>query len=315
MFADDLLLFFKASKTQVQRIMLFLNLFGQASGLKVNLEKSNTVCSKNIFVRRRSMLAGVSNIRFAQDLGKYLGVNLNHPQASRAVCMEAVEKIRNRFAGWKGRLLNRAGRLCLIKSVASSLLTYQIFCPKAKAIWEKLGTGLTSRYATLDFASWIRHNLKANEFAASATIWWIWRDRNNDIFNPSEAWTIQKVVVLIRQLCSKLSKALLPSISLTPTAVSVVWMPPSFNTIKINCDISLFEQQGLAGFGCILRDNMGVWVTGCSASIPEDSILRCQLLSIWCSLILACDHGYQDIVCETDCLEAYLLANQNSSAN
>ncbi|XP_029150754.1 uncharacterized protein [Arachis hypogaea] len=43
-FADDLLLFCKASKTQVQQVMHSLNLFCKASGLKVNLDKSKAIC-------------------------------------------------------------------------------------------------------------------------------------------------------------------------------------------------------------------------------------------------------------------------------
>ncbi|MED6149814.1 hypothetical protein PIB30_066234 [Stylosanthes scabra] len=75
--------------------------------MKANLKKSKAVCSKNVSSRRRDLLRGVFNICFANDLGKYLGVNLNHTWPSRVVCMESVEKIRKRLAGWKGRLLNK----------------------------------------------------------------------------------------------------------------------------------------------------------------------------------------------------------------
>nr|XP_025670055.1 uncharacterized protein LOC112769805 [Arachis hypogaea] len=95
-------------------------------GMKVNIDKSKAVCSKSVSNTRRNVLAGVSSIRFANELGKYLGVNINHPRASRTACLEAVEKIKSRLSSWKGRLLNRAGRLCLIKYVATSLPIYQM---------------------------------------------------------------------------------------------------------------------------------------------------------------------------------------------
>ncbi|KAL4390955.1 hypothetical protein AHAS_Ahas03G0196800 [Arachis hypogaea] len=125
-FADDLLLFCKASKTQVHQVMHSLNLFYKALGMKVNIDKSKAVCSKSMSNTRRKVLAGVSSIRFANELGKYLGVNINHPRASRVACLEAVEKIKSRLSSWKGWLLNRVGILCLIKSVTMSLPIYQM---------------------------------------------------------------------------------------------------------------------------------------------------------------------------------------------
>ena len=48
MFADDLLLFCKATKRQVQNVMLVLETFCKASGMKINVEKSKALCSKNV---------------------------------------------------------------------------------------------------------------------------------------------------------------------------------------------------------------------------------------------------------------------------
>ncbi|XP_015970506.1 uncharacterized protein LOC107493982 [Arachis duranensis] len=126
MFADDLLLFCQATKSQVQMVMYYLNIFCKASGMKVNLEKSKAFCSKNVTARRRNIFTSVSSIRFALDLGRYLGVNLNHSRISRASFHSVIEKVRGRLANWKGRLLNKAGRLCLINSVAASIPVYHM---------------------------------------------------------------------------------------------------------------------------------------------------------------------------------------------
>nr|XP_029148804.1 uncharacterized protein LOC114925364 [Arachis hypogaea] len=117
MFADDLLLFCKASKAQVIEVIHCLDLFSRASGLKVNLHKSKAQCSKRVSERRKDVLSGVSNIRFSNDLGKYLGINISHARASRKTAQEIIEKISRKLSSWKGRLLNKAGRLCLVKSV------------------------------------------------------------------------------------------------------------------------------------------------------------------------------------------------------
>ncbi|XP_072061976.1 uncharacterized protein [Arachis hypogaea] len=98
MFADDLLLFCKASKAQVIEVMHCLDLFSRASGLKVNLHKSKAQCSKRVSERRKEVLSGVSNIRFCNDLGKYLGINIGHARASRKMAQEIIEKISRKLS-------------------------------------------------------------------------------------------------------------------------------------------------------------------------------------------------------------------------
>ncbi|XP_052114210.1 uncharacterized protein LOC127745486 [Arachis duranensis] len=144
MFADDLLLFCKARKSQVVCVMHALQSFCRASGMKINLDKSKAMCSKNVNNRRKELFTGVSSIRFTQDLGKYLGVNLHHARVTRAFFNGIVDKIKGRLANWKGRLLNRAGRLCLINSVAASIPTYRMqvslfpsaICDKITSLWK-----------------------------------------------------------------------------------------------------------------------------------------------------------------------------------
>ncbi|QHO26610.1 Receptor-like protein [Arachis hypogaea] len=63
------------------------------------------------------------------------------------------------------------------------------------------------------------------------------------------------------------------------------------------------EAMPLAGFGCIIRDSKGDWISGCSGSIPPWSIIRCELFAAWRGLVLAWDCGLRDIICETDCLD------------
>ncbi|KAL4275940.1 hypothetical protein AHAS_Ahas20G0157400 [Arachis hypogaea] len=54
-------------------------------------------------------------------------------------------------------------------------------CPKTKAIWYSLNLKVYGQQ--LD--CWLRSGMNSNAFLFSATIWWIWRDRNNDVFNPA----------------------------------------------------------------------------------------------------------------------------------
>ncbi|XP_057734040.1 uncharacterized protein LOC130949296 [Arachis stenosperma] len=126
MFTDDLLLFCNASKAQVIEVMHCLDLFSRASGLKVNLHKSKAQCSKRVLEKRKEVLSGVSNIHFCNDLDTYLKINIGHARASRKTAQEVIEKILRKLSSWKGCLLNKAGRLCLVKSVMASILVYEM---------------------------------------------------------------------------------------------------------------------------------------------------------------------------------------------
>ncbi|XP_015940042.1 uncharacterized protein LOC107465577 [Arachis duranensis] len=115
-----------ATKTQVTEVMKTLDMFTQASGLKVNIHKSKAQCSKNVSVRRKEVLSGISSIQFCQDLGRYLGVNNGHDRASRKMAQEVIDKIQRKLASWKGCLLNKAGRLCLVNAVMASIPVYNM---------------------------------------------------------------------------------------------------------------------------------------------------------------------------------------------
>ena len=73
-FADDLVLFAKASLDQVQVIKGILDLFCKSFGQKVNLSKSCIFFSKNIHMHRKTELSNALGVRLTSDFGKYLGV-------------------------------------------------------------------------------------------------------------------------------------------------------------------------------------------------------------------------------------------------
>ncbi|KAL4328990.1 hypothetical protein AHAS_Ahas13G0255300 [Arachis hypogaea] len=126
LFADDLILFCKAKKSQVLHVLDILATFCRASGMKVNFDKSRAICSMNVSRQRKDLFTGISSIRFANSLGKYLGVPLKHGRVIKADFNDVVDKLPNRLASWKGRFLNKAGRICLAKSVLSSIPIYRM---------------------------------------------------------------------------------------------------------------------------------------------------------------------------------------------
>lgn len=123
-FADDLILFGEASSSQVDCMMGCVNQFCEASGQKMNKEKTRVCFSRNVHFSRATNLSSKMGVGPTGDLGKYLGIPLIHKRASYPLFAPILNKVQNRLSGWQGKYLNIAGRATLIKSVLDAIPSY-----------------------------------------------------------------------------------------------------------------------------------------------------------------------------------------------
>ena len=72
LFADDVMLFCKASTEQVKVVMDTLEEFCSASELKIDTLKFKAMCSRMIQGERKCEIQDISTIKFVADLGDYL---------------------------------------------------------------------------------------------------------------------------------------------------------------------------------------------------------------------------------------------------
>ena len=72
---------------------------------------------------------------------KYLGLPSLVGRNKRASFNDIKDKFSKKLAGWKGKLLSKAGKAVLIKAVAQAILTYTMSCFK---ILDSLYDELTS---------------------------------------------------------------------------------------------------------------------------------------------------------------------------
>ncbi|XP_019457635.1 PREDICTED: uncharacterized protein LOC109358024 [Lupinus angustifolius] len=126
LFADDILFFCKATNSQVRMVSETLKDFCKASGLKVNEAKSKFMCSNTVTSTRKNNFMNICSMRVVSNLGNYLGIPLVQGKVGRAVFNPIMEKIQRRMSTWKAHLLNKTGRLCLAKSVISSISSYSM---------------------------------------------------------------------------------------------------------------------------------------------------------------------------------------------
>ncbi|KAJ4808416.1 RNA-directed DNA polymerase (reverse transcriptase)-related family protein [Rhynchospora pubera] len=119
-YADDTLIFCTAKGKAIQTLKLTLTLFSLCSGLKLNLAKSTFVP----FNLSPIAIANIEQILLCEHSYlplTYLGLPLTASRPTRQIFQGLIEKIDKKLAGWKSKLLSRAGRLTLVSSVLSAL--------------------------------------------------------------------------------------------------------------------------------------------------------------------------------------------------
>lgn len=122
-FADDILLFVKATNKNTKAIANVLNSFSQIFGLNFNTTKSKIWCSPTV---PDNMRLNISNSLFFQNsanLGSYLGFPLKptyHPNDFNFI----LDKINNKMKIWQSKCLSSVGRSQLISSTSFTIATY-----------------------------------------------------------------------------------------------------------------------------------------------------------------------------------------------
>ncbi|XP_019168926.1 PREDICTED: uncharacterized protein LOC109164834 [Ipomoea nil] len=154
-FADDSLLFFKATTAEAMVVKDCLNTYEAMSGQSVNFNKSCILFSPNTTADLKNAVTTVLNVDTVNNLGKYLGLPMGIGRNRKEVFSYIEAKLRHRLAGWHKNVLSRAGKEILIKSVAQALPTYTMsiyylpltFCEHLERImnqfwWCNKGSGI-----------------------------------------------------------------------------------------------------------------------------------------------------------------------------
>jgi hypothetical protein len=116
--------FTKAIKSQLRFITDLFDHFSRASGLKINLPKSQAFYSSGIPQAKINRLTSISDIKSTTSLDKYLGFPILKGRAKRSDFLFIIKKMQRRLAYWKNRLLNKPVRLTLASSVLSCISSY-----------------------------------------------------------------------------------------------------------------------------------------------------------------------------------------------
>ena len=135
LYADDAAVFFNPLKHEVQVVATILHMFGQASGLHINLSKCAVYPIHCDNVNMEEVMEGFPCP--VKDFPcSYLGLPLHTRQLRRVDIQPIIDKVANRLPAWRGSFLNKAARLKLVNTVLSSIPVYflTVFNPKKWAV-------------------------------------------------------------------------------------------------------------------------------------------------------------------------------------
>lgn len=127
-FADDSLLFCRATVEECRSLKEILNLYQKASGQEVNYEKSAIAFSKGISSTDQQQLKDVMRISKIGGFGRYLGLPERIGHRRKEAFEYLKQRIKNKLDSWYNRFLSQAGKEVLLKAVITALPTYAMSC-------------------------------------------------------------------------------------------------------------------------------------------------------------------------------------------
>jgi hypothetical protein len=121
-YADDTLLILEACPKQLFFLKAILNSFATSTGLKVNYNKSN-MYPINVPSEKMEILSRTLNCQIGEMPFTYLGLPLGLAKPRKQHFLPLIQRIEKRLS-CSSNFLSQAGRLVLVNSVFSALLTF-----------------------------------------------------------------------------------------------------------------------------------------------------------------------------------------------
>ena len=130
LFADDNIVFCRASLEEVSRVMKLLEDYEGDSGQRLNKEKTSLFFSKNTSREVQDQVKSLFGAQIIRHHERYLGLPPLVRKGKRKAFNRIKDMVGRKIAGGKGKLLSNAGREILIKVVAQATPTYTMSCFK-----------------------------------------------------------------------------------------------------------------------------------------------------------------------------------------
>ena len=130
LFADDCIVFGKASKEEGFRLLKILEVYERELGQKLNKEKTSPFFSKNTSVEVKEEVKDMFGAQVIHQHKRYLGLPTLVGRGKKKAFHCILDQVGWKITGWKGKLLSTAGSEILIKAVAQATPMYTMNCFK-----------------------------------------------------------------------------------------------------------------------------------------------------------------------------------------
>ncbi|KAK2655736.1 hypothetical protein Ddye_008788 [Dipteronia dyeriana] len=126
LYANDIFIFYRADSRSLRILSDFIDSYGAASGQLVSSEKSNYFLGRHSLARK-TIVESILGFKEGIFPFVYLGVPVFRGSPRGVYFQPLLDRVKARFAGWKGCFLSMAGHAQLIQSVIQSMLIH-CFC-------------------------------------------------------------------------------------------------------------------------------------------------------------------------------------------
>ncbi|XP_059446650.1 uncharacterized protein LOC132178220 [Corylus avellana] len=161
-FADDSLLFCRANLIQWNHLSSILQLYKEASGQKMNANKTAIFYSRNTPVADKEYIQGVAGIPINQRYDTYLGLPDLVGRLRTSAFKSITKRVWKRLQDWKIKFLSQAGKEILLKAVIQAIPTYCIsvfmllkaLCTEINSMMAKFFWGHKEKDKRIHWMSW-----------------------------------------------------------------------------------------------------------------------------------------------------------------
>jgi hypothetical protein len=121
LYADDTVLFLSPTAPDISVVMDILHLFGSASGLRTNIQKSSVF---PIYCGEEKVNCLQLPCNISDFPCKYLDLPLSPKKLSRDQVQAIVDRVASLLPEWKAELMTRAGRAIHVQFVMTAKMIY-----------------------------------------------------------------------------------------------------------------------------------------------------------------------------------------------
>lgn len=186
-------------------------------------------------------------------------------------------------------------------------------CLKAIHVWKKTLPGILEQDAIMPFSNWVDFNINKSNLVNekerwngrfAIIIWWLWKWRNNFVFNRKDRPYEEKIAWINRYgrevASAPVKKSKVGGILYQSKIIKLNWEKPPTGWVKINSDGCATRDNKHACCGGVMRNENGNWLCGYACEIGSSTEFEAEAWGILHGLRIAAKRGYRKIKVELD---------------